>query len=335
VADGSFEDRKAYISAKAEVVLGAAPERISAPGGNSRSSLRLHYPDHNVIATLRPDFRRTHLEAHVLEELAPHCDDIPQVLGVSDDVMFQSDTGEMRLNAEIMEQDPVDQVELAAEAVAAIFRIQAAGRQTNLAEMLPHLGSNTDWVTSFVGSVTAMEPYSVGISRQFDMAAVAERMDYPGVQFLKWDCRSGNAAIGDDGYLRWFDFEYAGLRHGAEDLAWLIADETWPIAPDVMADIVIENFDPDCGHDIADYMDYLSVYTTLHCVQRLKLIEQEVKRRGWLRKERVRKYDDAGVHPDFAVQLCRVGAYYSAQSPLTAPLTRNFEAAERSFSSAV
>ena len=69
MADGSFEDRKAYISAKAEVVLGAAPERISAPGGNSRSSLRLHYPDHNVIATLRPDFRRTHLEAHVLEEL--------------------------------------------------------------------------------------------------------------------------------------------------------------------------------------------------------------------------------------------------------------------------
>lgn len=334
MADGGSNDRMAYIAATAESVLGQAPDHISAPGGTSRSSLRLHFGDHTVIATLRPEFRRTHLEAHVLSELAQHCDDIPKVLGVSGDVMFQSDTGAHRLNTEILEYDPADQVELAAEAVAAIFRIHAAARQTELADILPHLGSNPDWITSFVTSVHAMEPYSLGISAGFDKTAVAEFMDFPGVQFLKWDCRSGNAAIGDDGYLRWFDFEYAGLRHGAEDLAWLIADETWPLAPDVMADIVIECFDQGCGHDIAEYMEYLSVYTTLHCVQRLKLIEREVKRRGWLRKARVRKYDDAGVHPDFAVQLCRVGAYYSAQSSLTAPLTRNFEAAEQTFTTA-
>lgn len=130
-------------------------------------------------------------------------------------------------------------------------------------------------------------------------------------------------------YVRRFDFEYAGLRHGAEDFAWLIADETLPLAPDKMADVMIETFDHGSGYDIEDYLDYLSVYVTLHAVQRLKLIQKKVKKRGWLSKGRVMKYDDAGVHPDYARQLCRVGAYYAAQSKLTAPLSRNFEAASR------
>lgn len=331
MADGSFDERAAYIVAKAQETLGKAPDRITTPGGKSRSSMRLHFGEDTAIATLRDNFRRTHLEAYVLEKLGPHCDDIPRVLGVNDDVLFQSDTGEIRLSREVLEHDTGDQVELAAEACAAIFRIHAAARQTDLAEMLPHLGSNRDWIINLVGSVDALQAYSMGISKDFDFVAVAERMDQPGRQFLKWDCRAGNAAIGDDGFVRWFDFEYAGLRHGAEDFAWLIADETWPIAPDKMADVMIDTFDHSAGYDIADYLDYLSVYTSLHAVQRLKLIQKEVKKRGWLSKARVVKYDDAGVHPDYALQLCRVGAYYAAQSKLTAPLARNFEAAARAF----
>ena len=72
-------------------------------------------------------------------------------------------------------------------------------------------------------------------------------------------------------------------------------------------------------------------FMSREAADRLKLIQKEVKKRGWLNKDRVRRYDDAGVHPDFAGQLCRVGAYFSAQSKLTAPLTRNFESAGRAF----
>lgn len=335
MADGSSNERFAYISAKAQETLGEAPIDISTPGGKSRSSMRLHFKEGTVIATLRKNFRRTHLEAYVLEQLAEHCDDIPKVLGVNDDVLFQSDTGRTRLSTEIIRHGEADQLELAAEACAAIFRIQEAGRKTSLGEMLPHLGANKDWVSNFVGSVDALQAYSRGIPKEFDHAAVAERMDYPGRQFLKWDCRAGNAAIGEDGYVRWFDFEYAGLRHGAEDFAWLIGDETWPLAPDKMVDVLIDTFDHGCGHDIADYLEYLAIYVTLHSVQRLKLIQKEVKSRGWLNKDRVRKYDDAGVHPEFAQQLCRVGTYFSAQSKLTAPLTRNFEGALAAFTAIV
>lgn len=331
MADGNFDDRAAYISAKAMETLGETPDSITTPGGKTRSSIRLHFGERTAIATLRKNFRRTHLEAYVLEQLAPHCDDIPRVLGINEDVLFQSDTGDIRLSTEVLEHKKGDQVELAAEACAAIFRIHAAGRKTDLGDKLPHMGANRDWIMNLVGSVDALQSYSMGISSKFDFVAVAERMEQPGRQFLKWDCRAGNAAIGDDGFVRWFDFEYAGLRHGAEDFAWLIADETWPIAPDKMADVMIETFDRGSGYDIEDYLDYLSVYTTLHAVQRLKLIQKQVQKRGWLSKARVVKYDDAGVHPDYARQLCKVGAYYAAQSKLTKPLVRNFETAGRVF----
>ena len=113
-----------------------------------------------------------------------------------------------------------------------VTTFHAPGRRTSLAEMLPHLGSNAEWIRSFAGAVAAMEPNPI-----------------------PWDFRSGNAAIRDDGRLRRFYFEYAGLRYGPEDLAWLSADEIWPIAPDVMADSVKETFDPGSGHDNADYID--------------------------------------------------------------------------------
>lgn len=324
-------DRMTRIVSTAEDHFGRTVEKVTAPGGEGRSSFRLHFNDMDVIATLRPNFRRTHLEAFVLERLRIYCDDVPECLGVVGEVMFQSDVGRRRLNQEIVRHDEKGQLDLAAEAVSGIFRYQNAARKTDLHKMMPHLGANEDWIKNLVRAVSALEPYSTGISAQFDRRAASERLTYSGKQFVKWDCRSGNAALDRQDRLRWFDFEYSGLRHGAEDFAWLIGDEAWPIAPDQMVDVMIDCYDPSCGHSIEDYLDYLSVYLTFHCIQRFKLIVKEAKKRGWLTKERVRKYDDAGVHPEFAMQICEVGKYFSAQSRITAPLSRNFEAAAENF----
>lgn len=321
------EDRLGRIVACAETHFGQPVERVSAPGGEGRSSFRLHFADRDIIATLRPNFRRTHLEAHVLQTLSVECDDLPACLGVVGDILFQSDVGTRRLNQEIVRHDAGGQLDLAAEAVAAIFRFQSAARRGNLGEVMPFLGANDGWVANFVSAIDALQPYSGGISQQFDRSAAARAISVTGRQFVKWDCRSGNAALDAQGRLRWFDFEYSGLRHGAEDFAWLIGDEAWPIAPDAMVDVMIDAYDPGTGYDIADYLEYLSIYLTFHSVQRFKLIVKEARKRGWLSRERVRKYDDAGVHPEFAAQICNVGRYYSAQSPVTAPLTRNFDAA--------
>ena len=323
--------RLARILEAAEAHFNDSVMRVTAPGGEGRSSYRLHFKEYEVIATLRPNFRRTHLEAFVLDALAKHCDEAPKSLGVVGEIMFQSDVGGRRLNEDIVRHDQGAQIELTAQAVESIFRTQSAARKTNLHEILPHLGNNSEWTANFVDAVDALEPFSGGKPLNLDRSAAYDAISTPGGQFVKWDCRSGNAAIGKDGKLRWFDFEYSGLRHGAEDFAWLIGDEAWPLSPEIMELIIEDCFDPDCGHSLQDYMDYLAVYLTFHCIQRFKLITKESEKRGWMTKERVRRFDDAGLHPEFGAQICEVGRYFADKSKLTAGLAPCFEAAGAAF----
>jgi hypothetical protein len=335
VTNSSRQKRLTQVVRAAEGHFGNKIRRVTAPGGDGRASYKLHFDDRTVFATLRPNFRRTHLEAHVLKQLAPHCDLVPRCLGVVGEVMFQSDVGGRRLNMEIAARDAGGQADLAAEAVRAIFKVQEASRKTRLHEIMPHLGNNRDWIDNFAEGVRGLEPYSGGRSGPVDLDAIKAAVAQPGRQFVKWDCRSGNAAIGRDDVLRWFDFEYSGLRHGAEDIAWLIGDEAWPVSPEVMLEIVRSEFDPGCGHALDPYLDYLALYLTFHCAQRFKLIVKEAGKRGWLSKRRIRKYDDAGVHPEFGAQICRVGAFFAARNPLTAPIARDFEAAQNMFLSII
>lgn len=323
--------RLARILEAAEAHFDDRVTRVTAPGGEGRSSYRLHFKERDVIATLRPNFRRTHLEGYVLDALSKHCDDTPKNLGVVGEILFQSDVGSRRLNQDIVNHDQGQQIELTAEAVEGIFRIQSAARKTNLNSILPHLGTNDDWAQNFVNAADALRPYARAADIKLDRVAAYEAITSSGLQFVKWDCRSGNAAIGDDEKIRWFDFEYSGLRHGAEDFAWLIGDEAWPLSPEIMEAIIEDCFDPECGYELKEYMDYLSIYLTFHCIQRFKLITKESDKRGWLSKERVRKFDDAGLHPDFAAQICDVGRYFADRSKLTASLAKAFDNARSNF----
>lgn len=45
----------------------------------------------------------------------------------------------------------------------------------------------------------------------------------------------------------------------------------------------------------------------------------------------MRKFDDAGVHPEFAAQICEVGRFFADKSKLTAPLVRSFENVRNEF----
>ena len=323
--------RQDRIRRSAEALFGARVTEVSAPGGNSRSSLRFHFDDSTVIGTLRPNFRRTHIEAFVLRALEPHCDDIPRVLGVDREVMFQSDVGARRLNRELHSADSERRVSLLAEAVAAIFRIQRAARKTELIEKLPHMGNNPGWLGNLADGADALVTFAGDLPASYDRAAVLERLHHPGVEFVKWDCRTGNAAIGADEKLRWFDFEYAGLRHGAEDFAWLIGDESLPVAPATVQAVIEDALPAEVPGGRAEYLDYLAVYTTFHILQRMILILSEARSRGWLRIERVLAKDDVGAHPELARNLCAMGAHFAALSPSTAMLAGHFDAAAGAF----
>ncbi|SNS46403.1 hypothetical protein [Antarctobacter heliothermus] len=331
MGSSSRQTRRERIVRAAEARFGEAVLDVTMPGGESRSSCRLHLAHRTVIATLRPNFRRAHLEAFVLKKLRPFTQDAPECLGIDGEIVFQSDIGTRRLNVEIAKVGQSRRRDLAGEAVSKIFRIQRAAMKAGLNTQMPHLGVNVDWISNFTNAIDALAPLSAGRSAGVDRVALAEAVQTPATQFVKWDCRSGNAALDKDDVLKWFDFEYAGVRHGAEDHAWLIGDEAWPLPPEIMEDLVIDAFDPNLSHQIEAYLDYLGVYVTLHCVQRLKLISKEARKRGWLSKTRVRKYDDAGVHPEFAGHLCRVGAYFGARQALTTPIGRDFEDAARVF----
>lgn len=331
MASKSENKEKQQIIRTAETFFGEPLEKISAPGGESRSSFRLKIAGRSVIATLRPNFRRTHLEAYVLTELSAHCDDLPQCLGVSGEVMFQADVGARRLNVLIDTLSPEGQLDMSAQAISALFRIHAAARKTKLHEIMPHLGATEDWVRDFIGGIDSLEELTGGISDQFDRNAACAAVAVTGQQFVKWDCRSGNAAVGDDDRLRWFDFEYAGMRHGAEDFAWLIGDEAWPVTPDRMIDVMIDCYDNASGIPIDEFLHYLAIYMTFHATQRLNLAIRESNRRGWASKRHIRKYDDAGRNPEFAAHIAEVAAYFADQTTLTAPLTRNFLAARDHF----
>lgn len=314
------------VHAAAQSLFGDRLTHISTPGGSYRASYRVHLGDMTAIASCRHDFRRTRVEAFALRKLGAVCESMPRCLGLTDDVLFQSDAGKRRLNVAMFEADDAERQQVAIKAVEALFTIHRAARDAEMHTYMPPLGTSKQWVTRVVNAVRKLEKQGAKIGKGFNRFEVYDALAVAPRQFVKWDCRSGNAALDTAGKLRWFDFEYCGLRHGAEDFAWLIADESWPMAPQTMLDMVRDAFDPDIAQDRTAWLEYLSVYTVFHALQRLQLLQSEVAKRGWKSKRKVIARDDVGLHPEFAIQLCNVAMYFADRSRLTAPLLPMFEA---------
>lgn len=313
------------VHAAAIDLFGDRLTHISTPGGSYRASYRVHLGDVTAIASCRDDFRRTRIEAFVLRKLGATCDAMPRCLGLTDDVLFQSDAGQRRLNVAMLEAGEDERTAIAAKAVDAIFRIQHDARAADMHKYMPPLGASKLWVTRVVNAVRKLEKQGAKIGKGFNRFKLIDALTVAPLQFVKWDCRSGNAALDAAGKLRWFDFEYCGVRHGAEDFAFLIADESWPLDPQTMFDMVRDAYDPDTPGTRDDWLDYLSVYTVFHALQRLRLMQSEVAKRGWKSKRKVVARDDVGLHPDFAIQLCNVAMFFADRSALTAPLLPMFE----------
>ncbi|MBI1418041.1 MAG: hypothetical protein GC146_12540 [Limimaricola sp.] len=309
--------------------------KITAPGGRGRASLRVYFGQDTIIVTNRPDQSRNANEALVLEQLAPLCDHVPRFLGRDGPLLFQSDVGTQRLSVSIQKAPPDVQERLAREAVEAIFAYQAAASRTDLLQRLPRLGVASSWMDKVIGGPSRLAARLPMPAPALDRDAVARRLADPRTRFIKWDCRAGNAATGADGRMRWFDFEYAALRHGAEDLAWLVADEIWPVAPQVMFALIRAEQARTEGNGTDAYMSYLALFTTFHAVQRILLILNEVKARGWLPMSKVLGRDDVGVTPRLGMRLCETGKWCADFDPLTRPLIPLFEAMGAKFAATI
>lgn len=325
----------AELVSRIEKVFGRRVTKITAPGGRRRASLRVYFGEDSIIVTNRPDQTRNANEALVLERLAPICDIVPRYLGRDGPLLFQSDVGTKRLSLGIQNASQDVQEQLARAAVEGIFAYQAAGARTDLMQRLPRLGATARWTDRVISGPARLAARVPMSAPALDLAAMERRLADPRTRFIKWDCRAGNAATGADGRMRWFDFEYAALRHGAEDLAWLVADEIWPVPPQVMFPLIRAAQAQAEADDTDAYMAYLALFTTLHAVQRILLILDEVKARGWLPMARVLGRDDVGVTPRLGMRLCETGKWCADLDPLTRPLIPLFEAMHAKFAATI
>lgn len=305
--------------------------KMTAPGGKSRASYRVYFPNRSVIVSQRSQPGQMAVETRVLKALEPVTDRVPRLLGVTDGLLFQSDAGTDRLNRVIHTLAPEARPALAGKAVDALFEVHRAALRAGLDRDLPTASitpyPDDDLFQTVRRAAEQLRCDPLG----FDSSRLSPWFRTPPRRFVKWDCRAGNAALDEAGYLRWFDFEDARQAQGPEDFAWLIADETWPVAADTMLDLVRARLTPEDTADPDAYMAYLEQFTTLHALRRIRLIFSEAKRRGWLDRITILKYDTVGVNPHMGERLSLMAAALAQRHSATAPLVALFDRAAETF----
>ncbi len=316
----------------AERIFALPVEKVTAPGGKSRESLRLHFPGRTIVATQRKFSGRMRLEVEVLRRLSEQGAPVPKFLGGSEQIFFQEDVGARRLSGELLLAGAQRQTDVAARAFESLLGIHEAGEKSGLADIVPALGAEAGWVKGFVASaLAASDRFSIA-QPEIDVPELVTRLHVPARRFLKWDARPGNASIGDDGRVFWFDWEHCGKRQGVEDFAWLAGDEFWPVgADDVVA--VLRSILP---KDQAEAeLDYLGLFITFHIVQRLTIIHRRFVKAGWVDTAKALKYDKIGVDPELGKRLCRHGAGWADRNPLSRPMVVWFENCSGAFDAIV
>jgi len=302
-----------------------------APGGEDRGSFRLYFDDTSIIATTRKDRWKIELESQVLSRMSLFSTDCPEFLGVCDSILFQSDLGDRRLSQEILKVEGDQRSHLAQEAVSSIFRLQSAARKASLQDAIPQGMLGPAWIKKHVDSLDVFRHLDNWNSRLLERNRLCEMLTHSNPQFVRGDCRSGNAIIRPQDTVAWFDFEDAHTGHGAEDIAYLIGDEVWPLPPEEMEEIVKDGVALESAQALDSYLNYLAIFLTFRCIQRLQLILRVVGKAGWQPLSGIYQRDRLGVNPECVKHICEVGAYYAARHSETVPIGRDFEEVVKRF----
>lgn len=304
-------------------MFSAEVDKVTAPGGRSRESLRVHFANRTMVATQRSYPGRMRMEVEVLRRLSGRGAPVPRFLGGTEKVFFQADVGSRRLSGEMASAKADQQLKVARRAVESLLEIHQAGHDAGLAEIVPGLGEREDWVRGFVGTVNPSSgKYGIAIP-DLDHDALVARLHVPATTFIKWDARPGNAAVGKNDRVFWFDWEHCGKRQGMEDFAWMAGDEFFPPGAEAVLSPLTDLLPAD-GRD--ENLDYLIHFITFHIVQRLTIIHRRFRKHGWVNAKKAMRYDKIGTDPDLAIRLCDHGADWAARAALTRPMVGWFNA---------
>ena len=315
------------VEAASERLLGRRPDRIFAPGGSFRESVRLAFGEESVILTRRKDAARGRLEAECLRRLGERGAPVPRLIGYDGGWLAQEHVAGPRLSIAYAECEPEERRILADMAVASLFEMSDAAAAAGLAGIAPQLGAGREWVARVVARPARLARRLGVTLPSWDAERCLARLAVPCAGFVKWDARPANAICGPDGRIVWIDWEHAGCRLGVEDFAWLSADEySTAEVGDVAAAVRrgLEARDPGTAED---RLDYLAVFATMHAAVRLELILDRLDKAGWQDPAEVLLRDSVGASRPNAALLVRNAADWAAGSALTAPLAGWFRAA--------
>lgn len=309
------------LAAVAEEHFGETVQKITAPGGKSRDSHRIHFADRTVISSNREHSKRRAREILLLSKLSSVCTLVPKYLGMHQGIIFQEDVGGRRLTSELNRLEGAARDDLVRRAFDSLWEIQRAAVDCGVIKDVLPVAISYSWLKDFV-----CQYHSLSASLQLEKPRLKENklvqsLTCLPIKFIKWDARPGNASVAADGRVRWFDWEHGGRRSGCEDFAFLMADEFWPLSAQDSLDIFHQSNDGSEKKNVP----LLIRYSVFQSIRRLKLIHFRQVKHGWVSLNKSIRYDRIGVTADMALRLAEHGGQWAAMDPLTEPLVPWFE----------
>jgi hypothetical protein len=295
--------------------------RFHRANGSLHSSIRLWVGDDTFIATHRSDPRRGGMEAVVLAAMYLGGAPVPRPIAYGEGWLLQEDLGTTTL-ARTLNEPGAPLGELVGTALGSLEQVHEVGRHSEVAPRIPQTGHGRSWAAKRL-RVFSRVAETVGIPFPGTAAfeeAFLELMSIPGPSLIKRDTRPTNASVDPEGQVRWFDWEHTCRRWIADDLIWLLCDETLPDL-ELGRRVLLEQVarprpEAPCPQPVSAY---LSVAVQHHIAWRVGLHLQDLRDGGDRSLADCIANDWTGS-TDAVRHLCAAGAEWAAIEPHTAPL---------------
>ncbi len=312
-------------------LLGVPVRDEEYPGGKRRDSRRMILQNGEaVIATRRGSQARMARETQVLTALNKHQGHAPRLLAHDGQrILVQSELEGYRLSEKFHRADEQGYRMLMSASLESLAQLHRAGSAEGLDTLLPTIGNSEAWINELIQRPAIIGKFFGIRPKRPDIAGLKTLLKVQQPRFVKWDARPGNAMVGFDNKVSWFDWEHAASRNRLDDMAWIMGDEFIPDHPAAEQEI-IDSYLPLFADqmDETDARHYLMAYGSLHVTVRLGLIFKSKKDGGWWDANTCIQGDKVGVTQEFAINLCKRGARWSARNPYTESLSPWFERME-------
>ncbi len=302
-------------------ILGRTPDRIEAPGGDTRSSLRAYFGDNSLIVTYRKQEQRARLEALVLKTLSQMSVPAPQLIAWRGRWLLQQDLGGERLSQALVSADSERAHQLLDNAISGLAQAQLAGLRNNLQRHIVTLGEHRPWFDKLVQRRHAVAELLDLSAPALDEEALFSLLQVRIPRFIKWDARPGNALVSSEGQVSWIDWEHCGCRNSLDDLVWLLADE-YNIADTATEKALLAHWVTPFseGWDAGEALEYFYTYAVLHSIVRLHYVLRYKADGPWWDNDYCLRFDKIGVTHDCAQRLLQRALRWLPGAPLLSAL---------------